>query len=838
MASFPLWISKTAARSGRRRSHHRIGGRFSMRVRKCLGVTVSIFIFTMLVWANVALAQLPQQGPMTGTGALGLARQGASVSLSADGTTALVGGPFDASNTGAAWVFTRNGTNWAQQGSKLVGTVAARNAQQGFSVSLSADGTTALVGGPFDNSGAGAVWVFARSGTNWAQQGPKLVGALAVGNAQQGHSVSLSADGNTALVGGPADASGAGAAWVFTRSDGVWAQQGPKLVGALAAGNAQQGTSVSLSADGNTAIVGGPGDNARVGAVWVFTRSGGVWTPQGPKLVGALAVGAAQQGTSASLSADGITAIVGGPGDTSGAGAVWVFTRSGTNWAPQGPKLVGALAAGNAQQGTSVSLSADGITAIVGGPGDASGAGAVWVFTRSGVGVWSPQGPKRVGTGAVGNAQQGTSVSLSVDGSTAIAGGPLDASGFSGAAWVLTRSVGVWAQQGKLIGTGTVGFSQQGASVSLSTDGTTAIVGGPFDAAGMGAVWVFARNGGVWAQQGKLVGTGTVGNAQQGHSVSLSADGTTALVGGPGDAAGAGAAWVFTLSGGVWTQQGSKLVGGGSVGPAQQGTSVSLSADGNTAIVGGPGDNSRVGAAWVFTRNGGVWTPQGPKLVGGGSAGSAQQGTSVSLSAAGNTALVGGPFDATGAGAVWVFTRSGVGVWSPQGGKLVGGGSVGNAQQGHSVSLSADGNTALVGGPFDAATAGAVWVFTRSGVGVWTPQGGKLVGTGAVGAAQQGASVSLSADGSTALVGGPFDALNAGAAWVFTRNGGVWTPQGGKLVGTGAVGAAQQGASVSLSPDGSTAIVGGPGDASGAGAVWVFTRSGGAGTAGKQASRP
>jgi hypothetical protein len=79
-------------------------------------------------------------------------------------------------------------------------------------------------------------------------------------------------------------------------------------------------------------------------------------------------------------------------------------------------------------------------------------------------------------------------------------------------------------------------------------------------------------------------------------------------VGGPLDNAdssgyGVGAAWVFTRSGGVWTQQGSKLVGSGAVGAAEQGSSVALSADGNTAIVGGSGDNSYTGAAWVFVQS-------------------------------------------------------------------------------------------------------------------------------------------------------------------------------------------------------------------------------------------
>src|ERR1035437_5796284 len=175
---------------------------------------------------------------------------------------------------------------FVQQGSKLVGTSAIGNAAQGRSVSLSADGNTALVGGVTDNNQAGAVWVFTRSRSVWSQQGSKLVGAGVIGNAGQGISVALSADGNTALVGGPFDNNQAGAVWVFTRTGSVWNQQGSKLVGTGAIGTADQGYSVALSADGNTALVGAVLDNNQAGAVWVFTRSGSVWTQQGSKLVG------------------------------------------------------------------------------------------------------------------------------------------------------------------------------------------------------------------------------------------------------------------------------------------------------------------------------------------------------------------------------------------------------------------------------------------------------------------------------------------------------------------------------------------------------------------------
>jgi hypothetical protein len=108
----------------------------------------------------------------------------------------------------------------------------------------------------------------------------------------------------------------------------------------------------------------------------------------------------------------------------------------------------------------------------------------------------------------------------------------------------------------------------------------------------------------------------------------------TAIVGGLHDNSSTGAAWVYTGSGDVWTQQGSKLVGAGAVGQAGQGFSVALSANGNAVIVGRFGDNSYIGVAWVFGRNGTVWTQQGNKLVGTGAVERATQGVSVALSAA------------------------------------------------------------------------------------------------------------------------------------------------------------------------------------------------------------
>ena len=829
---------------------------------------------------------------------VGIDTHGWSIGISADGNTAIVGGNQDNNQQGAAWIYTRSGGAWTQQGPKLVGNDNTGPANQGVSVALSADGNTALVGGYADNTPNGAAWVFTRSGGVWTQQGPKLVPNDNTGPAQLGNAVSLSADGNTALIGGYGDNGSHGAVWVFTRSGGVWTQQGPKLVGTGGSSSAQEGVSVAVSADGNTAIFGESGDAYPEG-VWIFARSGGVWTQQGSKIIGTGSVGYSAQGSSVALSADGNTAMVGAEADNS-LGAAWVFTRSGGIWTQQGAKLVGT-GGFNADEGQSVSLSADGNTAIIGGGNDDNvGTGAVWVFIRSG-GNWIQQGSKMLGTGSVGNSGLGWSAAMSADGTTAIAGAPFD-NGSTGAAFVYivtpppaissfspaTGPVGTLvtitgtnlntttsviiggvsaiivsnngstlvamvmpgavtggvtlttvggsasgignfivtatpypsAQQGVKLTDNSSADGEQGWSVSLSADGNTAIVGGPEDNNNQGAVWIYTRSGATWSQQAKLTDNSST-TAQQGIAAAISADGNTAIVGGHFDNDEQGAAWIYTRSGTTWSQQGAKLVGTGST-VGDQGWSVSISADGNTAIVGGYSDNNDVGAAWIYTRSGGTWSQQA-RLVGSGNAGASEQGRSVALSADGNTAIVGGDQDNL-TGAAWVFTRSG-GTWAQQGAKLVASDATSFAQQGHSVALSADGNTAMVGGVGDNNVQGAAWVYTRSG-GTWTQQGSKLVGTGGTGVTLQGQSVSLSADGNTAIVGGADDNSELGAAWVYTRSGTTWTQQGSKLVGNNYVGAAQQGWSVAVSADGTTGIVGGFRDNNmgvpSQGASWVY----------------
>ncbi len=794
--------------------------RSSLRTLCALKTICSLSILVLFMPYNSSSQFYQQGGKLYGSGTVGCAGQGSALALSSDGNTALVGAPNDNSDDGATFVFTRSGVVWTQQGTKLVGTGAVGKSRQGGAVSLSADGNTALVGGENDNNGIGGAWVFTRTGSVWSQQGTKLVGGDVVGAANQGYAVALSADGNTAIISGYHDNGNIGAVWIFTRSAGVWTQQGTKLIGSGAVGTAYQGSSVSLSSDGNTAAVGGFIDNFNVGASWIFTRTGGVWTQQGNKLVGTGGVGNIWQGWSNALSGDGNTLIVGGMLDSNSRGAAWIFTRSGDVWTQQGSKLVGTGFNGSTAQGYSVGISLDGNTAMVGAPYDSSNRGAAWMFKRSS-GVWSQQGNRLVGTAWTGNAFQGRAVALASDGLTAISGGPWD-NGNAGASWVFINSSGVWSQQGsKLVGSGAIATNVHfGTSSALSSDGNLALVGASNDNTGTGAVWVFSRSGTTWTQQGnKLVGSGAIGSSHQGVSTALSADGSTALIGGAFDNTNVGAAWVFTRTGGLWTQQGSKLVGTGNSGAPRQGWAVALSADGNTAIVGGWADNYPQGAAWVFTRSGTTWTQQGNKLVGTGGIG-AQQGYSVALSDDGNTAIVGGYQDNSSVGAVWIFVRSG-GVWTQQGTKLVGSGAIGTPHQGSSVALSSDGNTALVGGYYDSSGVGATWVYTRS-AGIWTQQGHKLVGAGAVGNAYRGKSVSLSGDGNVAVIGGYADNNSVGALWVFVRSNGVWSQCGNKLLVPEATSPAGLGYSVSLSRDGSTVIAGADRNDLNAGAAWVF----------------
>ena len=413
----------------------------------------------------------------------------------------------------------------------------------------------------------------------------KLAGSTETAKAGFGFSVALSADGNTAIVGAPAQGApgtATGAAWVFTRSGSSWAQQA-ELPATGESGSylsLEFGTSVALSSDGSTALVGSPSNASDAGAVWVFTRSGSTWTQQarltadneyydcpagyfGP---GSPPTPCSGFGGSVALSGDGDTALIGGAGQGD-SGAAWVFTRAGSTWT-QGQTLTGAGKdpfPGFSRFGSSVALSTDGNTALIGAPSPGtldsaeSSPGAAFVFTKSGS-TWSQQGPKLTGggetNGIVTGGEFGAAVALASDGDTALIGGPQNANG-DGAAWVFTRSGTSWSQQGSRLTAGTTGAaSALGWSVALSSNGNSALVGAQLANDAAGAGWLFTRSGASWSAGSELIATGDAGSTL-GYSSALSGDGTTALLGGPSpvftegiesdDSFGSGAAWVFGL---------------------------------------------------------------------------------------------------------------------------------------------------------------------------------------------------------------------------------------------------------------------------------------------------
>lgn len=379
---------------------------------------------------NVVPSSPPQvqQGPkLVGEGAVGGAVQGLGVAISADGQTVLVGGHNDNNAIGAAWVWVLDGTQWRQQGGKLVGDDHDGPSQQGRGVALNATGDLAVVGGYVDSTWVGGIWTYQRDASGfWRQIGPKLV----CQEGKLGPALAISADGKTLV-----STIGDRAAIVFSRETDRWLA--PSYLIPDGADSLPSDLTVAISLDGKTVLLGAQHEGAAVGAAWVFAKGiDGKWSP-GVKLLGAGAAGESRQGFSVSLSADGKTAIVGGFTDDNGRGAAWIFTKGTDGWRQQGDKLVVPSGSIADLHGSSVSLSADGDTALIGALGEDNYIGAVRIWRRIGEN-WSLYGTKIVAQGAAVNARFGERLALSADGSTVIVGSPGDGGGGqpAGAAWI------------------------------------------------------------------------------------------------------------------------------------------------------------------------------------------------------------------------------------------------------------------------------------------------------------------------------------------------------------------------------------------------------------------
>ena len=383
---------------------------------------------------------------------------------------------------------------------------------------------------------------------------------------QVGWSVALSSDGNTALIGAYAEDtspnSSNGAAYVYIKSGGTWIEQA-KLLASDAASNESFGYSVAISENGNTAAIGAiyetTSPNSGQGAVYIFTRSGSTWTQQ-QKLLASDAASQDRFGTSIALSSDGDTVLIGTPNEdtspNSENGAAYVFTRSGSTWTQQ-QKLLASDRASNDNLGGSVSLSLDGNTAAIGAIYETTSPdyaqGAVYIFTRSGS-TWTQQA-KLLASDNENQEFFGTSVSLSANGNTLLVGADAESTSpnwLNGAAYVFTRSGSTWTQQQKLLASDAADIRRFGSSVNISADGSTAVFGVvnyPSQENPEGAAYVFTLVNGTWIQEGRMTQFKVNSSVNQyfGASVALSSDGSMAIVGAP-SGYGEGSAYVFDLT--------------------------------------------------------------------------------------------------------------------------------------------------------------------------------------------------------------------------------------------------------------------------------------------------
>ena len=433
---------------------------------------------------------------------------GSAVALSADGNTMAVSSTADDSaakgingnqsdhsavNSGAVYVFVRNGGAWVQQAYVKASNAKAKD-QFGSSVALSDDGNTLAVGADGEPSsatgvdgnqadtsmpGAGAVYVFTRTGATWSQQA--YVKASNTGNKidgdQFGYSVALSGDGNTLATGAIAEdsaatgingnqadesADGAGAVYVFVRSGGAWSQQAYVKPWNTTVRGGLFGYSVGLNGNGNTMAVGAYDEDRGRGAAYIFTRSGSTWSQQN-RLTASNAEAGDSLGCSIAVSEDGNTVVAGafdedsllrgiqppteGTNDASSdvsTGAAYVFVRSGTAWSQQA-FIKATNTRLNDQFAWALTLSRDGNTLAVGAHLEDSGAaglngnqedssaedsGAVYVYARSGA-TWTPVSYVKASVPRP-SAEFGISLALSGDGKELAVGAFKDSGGGTG----------------------------------------------------------------------------------------------------------------------------------------------------------------------------------------------------------------------------------------------------------------------------------------------------------------------------------------------------------------------------------------------------------------------
>lgn len=303
------------------------------------------------------------------------------LSITPDGNIALIGENLEDydgfTNSGVAHVFVRDGAgDWTRQ-TKLLNPDPASNDQYGKTTAVSDDGNIMLVAAVGEEGYRGAVYYYKYDGVTWAYQN-YFVPASITTNERFGIWMEMSGDGTTVLVGASADNDITGSAFVFTRDGDTWTEQ--EYFQGENPGD-EFGLTVSLSEDGNTAIVGAQKHNGSRGAAYLYARSGDTWTEQG-KLTSPSPQAGHSFGAAVSVNADGSTAVVGAPGNASSPGKAYIYRRNGTTWS-----LLETLVASNGVNGNQIgayaALFPNENTVAIGAPGDdilGTNAGAVYIF--------------------------------------------------------------------------------------------------------------------------------------------------------------------------------------------------------------------------------------------------------------------------------------------------------------------------------------------------------------------------------------------------------------------------------------------------------------------------
>jgi len=407
---------------------------------------------------------------------------------------------------------------------------------------------------------------------------------------------------------------------------GEYDTTGTKIFASDPQAGATFGDSVSISEDGTKMIVGSKqhknGSTQYRGAAYVYTYDGSTWGSE-VKIVASDPGNDDRFGAKVSMNSDGTKVLVTAyevdtPGGTSG--AVYIYTYDGSTWGSE-VKLQSSDIAANDYFGWDASMSGDGTRIIVGtrfeDPGGTTDAASCYIFTYSS-GSWD-LGTKIVAYDKLAYDWFGTAVAMSKDGTRAIVGASLEGESpdAHGAVYIYTYNGSSWPQTQasvtKLVAADKGAGDKFGSSVAINSDGTKVIVGaygasGSTGAADAGAAYIFALSGGSWSQEARIEAPQLGYGAYDvfGSSVAMSSDGTRVLVGEYAEDTGgtdAGAAYIFTFSGGSW-DSGTKIVAYDNATGDYFGHSVAMNSDGSRAVVGAlvedPNNISGAGSVYIF----------------------------------------------------------------------------------------------------------------------------------------------------------------------------------------------------------------------------------------------